>query len=44
MAHLVEFSYPDIIYPERQAIVAAEQGIPSHHVGRIANNARFKEL
>jgi hypothetical protein len=44
LLHLVETAYPDLIAQERLQLVAAEQGIPTHKVGRIKQHSRFKEL
>lgn len=43
-SHLVLTAYPDLIVQERMRLVAEEQGIPPHCVGRIAKNPRFTEL
>jgi len=42
--HLVQTAYPDLIVQERLQLVAAEQGIPAHKVGRIKQHSRFQEL
>jgi hypothetical protein len=42
--HLVGTAYPDLIVQERMRLVAEEQDIAPHLVGRISRHARFKEL
>jgi hypothetical protein len=43
-SHLVQTAYPDWIVQERIGIVAEEQRIPRHCVGKIVSSHRFKEL
>jgi hypothetical protein len=43
-SHLVQTAYPDLIVQERMRLVAEEQDIPPHCVGRISKNRRFEEL
>lgn len=43
-SHLVQMAFPDVIAQERLRLVADEQGIPRHCVGRIASHRRFREL
>ncbi len=42
--HLVGTAYPDLIVQERIRLVAEEQDISSHLVGKISRHIRFKEL
>lgn len=44
LSHLVQTAYPDWIVQERIRVVAGEEGIPTHCVGAITTNKRFKEL
>lgn len=44
LSHLVVTAYPDWIVQERIRLVAEEQNIPRHQVGRIVKHARFVEL
>ena len=44
LSHLVETGYPDLIVQERLQLVAEEQDIPAHCIGKIRHHQRFKEL
>lgn len=43
-SHLVQISYPDVITQERLRLVAEEQLIAPHRVGKAAGHPRFTEL
>ena len=43
-SHLVQIAYPDLIVHERMRMVAEEQGILKHQIGRITQHPRFDEL
>ena len=42
--HLVFTAYPDFILQERMRLVAQENGISEHYVGKITRHPRFEEL
>lgn len=44
LSHLVQAAYPDLIVQERIRLVAEEQDIPTHQVGKIIGHRRFREL
>jgi hypothetical protein len=44
LSHLVQTAHPDLIMQERIRLVAEEQDIPRHRVGKIILHPRFKEL
>jgi hypothetical protein len=43
-SHLVQLAYSDVIAQERIRLVAEEQDLPAHKIGKISRHRRFDEL